>query len=207
MRVASRDRPADAAADGHHDLDPRGRPGGDRRSRGGQPVRLTADMRAVVLEQRLGYHATVSPDGRPNLSPKGTTTVFDDEHLIFAHIRSPQTVANLRANPAIETNVVDPILRRGYRFRGRGTVYEAGEMYERGLAILAEHGYDADPGRIRAVVLITVEEALELRSPAYDDGSSAEEVASPWRARFRRRVLDEMEDERNAAGGARRERP
>jgi uncharacterized protein len=37
-------------------------------------MRLTADMRAVVLEKRFGYHATVSPDGRPNLSPKGTTT-------------------------------------------------------------------------------------------------------------------------------------
>jgi hypothetical protein len=39
-------------------------------------MRLTADMRAVVLEQRLGDHPTVSPDGRPNLSPRGTTTIF-----------------------------------------------------------------------------------------------------------------------------------
>lgn len=105
---------------------------------------------------------------------------------MFAHIRSPQTVANLRANPAIETNVVDPILRRGYRFRGRATVHEMGEMYERGLAVLAKHGYDAAPHRIRAVVLIAVEAALELRSPAYDDGSSTEEVAAPWRTRMRR---------------------
>jgi Pyridoxamine 5'-phosphate oxidase len=61
-------------------------------------MRLTADMRAVVFEQRLGYHPTVSPDRRPNLSPKGTTTIFDDEHLMFVHISSPQTIANLRAN-------------------------------------------------------------------------------------------------------------
>jgi hypothetical protein len=39
---------------------------------------------------------------------------------MFAHISSPQTIANLRASPAIETNVVDPILRRGYRFRAPG---------------------------------------------------------------------------------------
>ena len=62
---------------------------------------LTEDMQRVVNEQRLGYAATVCPDGTPNLSPKGTTTVWDDDHLVFADIRSPRTVANLRHNPAI----------------------------------------------------------------------------------------------------------
>ena len=79
-------------------------------------MKLTDDMKRVVLEQRLGFHATVSPDGTANLSPKGTTTVWDDEHLIFAEIRSPQTVQNLASNPSIEVNVVDPIARKGYRF-------------------------------------------------------------------------------------------
>jgi predicted pyridoxine 5'-phosphate oxidase superfamily flavin-nucleotide-binding protein len=34
---------------------------------------LTADMKRVVEQQRLGFVATVCPDGTPNLSPKGTT--------------------------------------------------------------------------------------------------------------------------------------
>jgi hypothetical protein len=38
-------------------------------------------MRRLVLEQKLGLAATVCPDGTPNLSPKGTTTVWDDTHL------------------------------------------------------------------------------------------------------------------------------
>jgi uncharacterized protein len=61
-------------------------------------VVLTEDMKRVVREQRLGFAATVCPDGTPKLSPKGTTAVWDDEHLVFADIRSPQTVRNLRAN-------------------------------------------------------------------------------------------------------------
>ena len=73
-------------------------------------MKLTDDMQRVVLEQRLGFHATVCPDGTPNLSPKGTTSVYDDEHLFFAEIRSPRTIENLRANPAIEVNVVDPVV-------------------------------------------------------------------------------------------------
>ncbi len=52
---------------------------------------LTEDMKRVVREQRLGYAATVCPDGTPNLSPKGTTTVWDDDHLVFADICSPAT--------------------------------------------------------------------------------------------------------------------
>jgi uncharacterized protein len=68
---------------------------------------LTNDMMRVVNEQQLGFIATVCPDGTPNLSPKGTTTVWDDEHLVFADICSPKTVANLRQNPVVEINVVD----------------------------------------------------------------------------------------------------
>ena len=47
---------------------------------------LTDDMKRVVLEQRLGFVATVCSDGTPNVSPKGTTTVWDDRHLVFADI-------------------------------------------------------------------------------------------------------------------------
>src|SRR5690349_14410808 len=95
---------------------------------------LTEDMKRMVREQRLGFAATVCADGTPNLSPKGTTTVWDDDHLVFAHICSPGTMANLEHNPAIEINVVDPVVRKGYRFKGRATVLTSGRLYEEVLA-------------------------------------------------------------------------
>src|SRR5512132_2686779 len=91
---------------------------------------LTEDMQRVVRQQRLGFVATVCPDGTPNLSPKGTTTVWDDDHLIFADIRSPHTITNLKRNPAIEVNVVDPMVRKGYRFKGTATVLSEGPLFE-----------------------------------------------------------------------------
>src|SRR4029077_1751472 len=91
---------------------------------------LDEDMKRMVSRQRLGFVATVCPDGTPNLSPKGTTMVWDDDHLMFADIRSPRTVSNLRLNPAVEINVVDPILRKGYRFKGTATVLSEGELFE-----------------------------------------------------------------------------
>lgn len=69
-------------------------------------MRLTEEMKRLVRGQRLGYVATVCPDGTPNLSPKGTVTVWNEDYLVFADIRSPRTIANLRTNPAVEINVV-----------------------------------------------------------------------------------------------------
>jgi uncharacterized protein len=102
---------------------------------------LTADMKRVVEEQRLGFVATVCPDGTPNLSPKGTTTVWDDDHLIFANIRSPGTLANLRKNPGVEVNVVDPFVRKGYRFKGVATILESGEPYEKRSSSTKHEGH------------------------------------------------------------------
>ena len=98
--------------------------------------------------------ATVTADGRPNLSPKGTTTIWDDEHLVFADLASPGTVANLATNPAVEVNVVDPILRKGYRFKGNAVVHTRGDQFERGLRILRERGFSASPDRVRMPVAV-----------------------------------------------------
>ena len=38
---------------------------------------LTSEMKRLVVRERLGFVATVCPDGTPNLSPKGTTEVWD----------------------------------------------------------------------------------------------------------------------------------
>lgn len=138
---------------------------------------LTADMQRVVREQRLGYVATVCPDGTPNLSPKGTTRVWDDDHLVFADIRSPRTIANLRQHPTLEVNVVDPILRKGYRFKGTAVILTAGPQFEEIRAAYQRRGV-GNP--IRAIVLMTVERALPLLSPAYDLGQTEDEVSERW---------------------------
>ena len=137
---------------------------------------LDEDMKRVVGEQRLGYVASVCPDGTPNLSPKGTTAVWDDHHLIFAHLHSPQTVANIEAgNVVVEINVVDPILRKGYRFKGRASVHRDGASFESGLAFYRERS-GLEPHRIQAIVLVSVDRAWPVTSPAYDDGSTEGEV-------------------------------
>ena len=145
---------------------------------------ITPEIAAFVHQQRLGFHATVCADGTPNLSPKGTTAVYDSEHLMFAELRSPQTLANLEANPSIEVNMVDPIVRKGWRFKGTATVRPESEVRERVLEIYEREGYTIYPERIGAIVLIRVESVRELTSPAYDDGSSEQDVAGWWAERY-----------------------
>jgi predicted pyridoxine 5'-phosphate oxidase superfamily flavin-nucleotide-binding protein len=142
---------------------------------------LTADMKRVVDQQRLAFVATVCADNTPNLSPKGTIAVIDDDQLVFANIRSPQTIANLRRNSAIEINVVDPIVRKGYRFKGTGTVLESGAQYEEVTAFFAARGVS---NRIREVVVIKVEHALPVTSPAYDVGLSEVEIRTRWERHY-----------------------
>jgi predicted pyridoxine 5'-phosphate oxidase superfamily flavin-nucleotide-binding protein len=141
------------------------------------PVRLTEDMKRVVNEQRLGFVASICPDGTPNLSPKGTTAVWDDEHIIFADIRSPRTVANVQQQPVVEINVVDPVTRKGYRFKGPAVVYKDGPIFEQALAFYRTRGTTSP---IQHIVLVKVERALPLISPAYDQGKTEDEVRETW---------------------------
>jgi len=145
---------------------------------------VTREARRVVEGQRLGFVATVNADGTPNLSPKGTVVVLDDEHLVFADIRSPRTIANLRLNPAVEINVVDPISRKGYRFRGKATLVGEGPRFEE---ILAFYRARRTTNPIETIVVIDVERAEPVISPAYDQGASEEEIRARWRHHYQER--------------------
>src|SRR6476659_3130735 len=139
-------------------------------------------MKRVVAEQRLGFVATVCPDGTPNLSPKGTTAVWDDDHLVFANIRSPGTLANLRQNPGVEVNVVDPFLRKGYRFKGVASILESGPRYDEAIAFYRARGSRVHV--IREIVIVRVESAQPIDSPAYDFGLSEDDVRDRWKRHF-----------------------
>ena len=143
---------------------------------------LTTDMKRVVEQQRLGFVATVCADGTPNLSPKGTTAVWDDDHLVFANIRSPGTIANLRQNPNVEVNVVDPFLRKGYRFKGVASVLESGARYDKAITFYQDRG--SRVSAMREVVMVRVQSAQPIDSPAYDLGLSEDEVRSRWERHF-----------------------
>jgi uncharacterized protein len=145
---------------------------------------LNADMKQMVAGLRLCYVATVTPEGKPNLSPKGSLKVLDDEHLAFADIMSPATMRNLASNPYLEVNLVDPFLRRGYRFKGVCEVHREGKVFDQVANELWEREGRQYP--VNAVVYIKVEQALPVKSPAYvfNKGVKEDDVRRIWLERY-----------------------
>ncbi|HEX2602275.1 MAG TPA: pyridoxamine 5'-phosphate oxidase family protein [Gemmatimonadaceae bacterium] len=143
---------------------------------------VDSDMKAVIEATHLCFAATVTPDGRPNLSPKGTIRVWDDDHLFFLDIASPRTRANLQRTPWMELNVVEQLSRRGYRFFGRAEVHLIGSpIYAEALQRVFSDAEPAYP--VSAVVLLEVERAEPLLSPAYWRVSDENELRAIWRGR------------------------
>lgn len=151
------------------------------------PAILTPDMKAIVEVARLVFAATVTPDGRPNLSPKGTIRAWDDHHLFFLDIASPRTRANLQANSWIELNLVDQTSRRGYRFSGRATLHTGDEVFRRATErVFREEGTNYP---VACVVLVKIERAEPLISPGYWHIEDEQAMRAVWKQR--RVMLDE----------------
>lgn len=147
---------------------------------------LGPEVRRLLDEQRLAYVASVNADGTPNLSPKGTLAAWDDDHVVFADLASPTTVANLRARPAAEVNVVDPLSRKGYRLRGTAEVIEGGPEWPPLLDFFARRGVSDARRRVRAVVRIRVDRVRSVISPAYDSGMTESDLRERWRRHYER---------------------
>lgn len=143
---------------------------------------ITAEMRDFVDRLRLGFVATVSPDGRPCVSPRGTIMAWGaSDELVIADIRSPGTTSNVERNPEVEVCIVDPLLRRGYRLRGRAEVLRGGDVFDAAVAAYRRGGVRSG---IRAVLRVRLYEASDVRSPLYDLGMTEAEIRERWKAAY-----------------------
>ena len=142
---------------------------------------ITQAIKDFLDLQKLGYVATVSADGKPNLSPKGTIIGWTSTTLAFADIRSPDTIKNLETNPNVEINVIDPLLRKGFLFKGEAKIIKEGTQYEEILNHFRTNGIKSPIG---SIVLVDVSSVSEVTSPLYDMGISEQEIKSKWKKHF-----------------------
>ena len=142
---------------------------------------ITSEIKNFLNTQKLCYVATVSSDGLPNISPKGTIIAWASEILAFADIRSPDTVKNLQNNPNVEINVIDPLLRKGYLFKGVARLINSGLQYDEILQYYRDNGITSP---INAIILVDVSCVSDVISPLYDMGISEYEIKSKWKNHF-----------------------
>lgn len=140
-------------------------------------MEISDDVAEFVEKQKLGFVATVNPDNSPNLSPKGTIYRWNG-CLVFANIRSPNTIANLEKNPLVELNVVDPFLRKGIRCKGTARIIKDGKEFENIMEFYKKRGVKST---INSFVIIEAEQVKEVTSPLYDLGLSEDNMRKKWK--------------------------
>lgn len=121
-------------------------------------AKLTSEMKTMIAENQC-FVATASRDGVPNIGPKRSTRVLDDQHLLFNEGTGRRTLQYLRENPKVAVAVVNAERSDGYRFFGTAELLDSGELYESARAEAAKVGRPAP----QALVRITVEEIYTLK--------------------------------------------
>ena len=114
--------------------------------------------------------ATVLPDGFAQVTPRGSTMVYDDEHFALWERGKGSTTGNLADGTKVTIYFRKPPLRelgllpRGgiARFYGTATIHRSGPVYEEIWRRLVAPEKERDPDKKGFAVLITVERAEDL---------------------------------------------
>jgi uncharacterized protein len=113
---------------------------------------------------------TVLPNGFAQVSPRGSTMVFDDDHLALWERGKGSTSENLRDGSKVTVFLRKPPLREAgllpkggiARFYGTARIHKSGSAYEEVWRRLVQPEKDRDPEKKGYAVLVQVERAEDL---------------------------------------------
>ena len=113
--------------------------------------------------------ATTGPDG-PNISPKGSMLVFDDQHLAYWERSKKKALENLGADKRVVVMYSnfkaqrDGVLGSGFlRFWGTVELHEAGPVHDAIFARLTKREQEHVGADTGIGVLIRISRAADLR--------------------------------------------
>jgi predicted pyridoxine 5'-phosphate oxidase superfamily flavin-nucleotide-binding protein len=111
------------------------------------------------LPGKLAWVATVSANGMPNVTPKGSLRLLDQGHVLFADLYSFKTRMNLQENSKVAVTVVDAATSKGYQIKGTAEVIDSGPLFEETAEILKSSPKELP--KLQYVVKITVEAVFD----------------------------------------------
>jgi predicted pyridoxine 5'-phosphate oxidase superfamily flavin-nucleotide-binding protein len=123
--------------------------------------KLSSEMKSL-FDTQLAIIATSSKAGVPNLGPKGSFYVIDDETLVYAEGTNEKTFRNLKENPQAAVIVVDRNTGNGYQFKGKAELLTGGEYFQKMVKRQEERKKPAP----KLVVKIRVDEIYSLKPGA-----------------------------------------
>jgi hypothetical protein len=110
------------------------------------------------------------PDGYAQITPRGSTMVYDEQHLALWERGKGSTNAQLRDGSKVTVFFRKPALRESgllpkggiARFYGTAKVHKAGAAYDRVWQKLVQPEKDRDPQKAGYAVLVRIERAEDL---------------------------------------------
>ena len=100
---------------------------------------------------------TVSGEGHPQISMKGSVLVYDRETLAYWERARRSALENVAANPNVVVFYRNPERRITWRFHGTAEVVETGEVRENVMSRTVAAELDRDPDRQGAAILVHVD--------------------------------------------------
>jgi predicted pyridoxine 5'-phosphate oxidase superfamily flavin-nucleotide-binding protein len=123
-------------------------------------AKLTQEMKDLIAAQQC-FIATVNPDGTPNIGPKRSTRVLDDEHIAFNEVTAHQTWKNVQNGSKVAIAVVDREKLKGFRFVGTPEALTSGPVFDQAVAMLQKAGVRP----LTAVIRVKIEKIFNLGLP------------------------------------------
>ena len=134
------------------------------------PRVLDQHINSAALTDNVCLIATVLPNGFAQVTPRGSTMVYDDRHIALWERGKGSTNANLAEGTPLTVYFRKPQLREEgilpkggiARFYGRAKVYKSGPVYEEVWRRLIQPEKDRDPNKNGFAVLIEIERIEDL---------------------------------------------
>src|SRR6266446_5667115 len=134
------------------------------------PKILHQQINTAVLTDNVCLIATVLPDGFAQVTPRGSTMVFDDEHIALWERGRGSTTENLSDGSKVTIFFRKSSLRgEGIlplggiaRFYGTAAIHKSGPVYEEVWNRLLQLEKERDPEKKGFAVLIKIERAEDL---------------------------------------------
>ena len=120
---------------------------------------MTEEMKSY-FGSNLPFISTVDENGNPNIGPKRSLRILDDNHLIYNENTGKKTLSNIKANGKVSVAIANWGKLDGYRFEGVARVYTEGEFYDN----CVNYAMSAKMAQPKAAVVIEIKKIYTLKS-------------------------------------------
>ena len=119
-------------------------------------------LNSALADSMVCLVGTASKDGQPQISMKGSVSVYDDETLAYWERSLRSALENVSENPKVVIFYRNPEKRINWRFQGIATAYESGEIREKVKGQTPQPELDRDPDDKGVAILVKVDRITDL---------------------------------------------